>query len=246
MAHFYLSDAVTDAVVGSSVTVTGSEARHAVTVGRLRVGEAMSLGDGEGTIVTGLVTGLVTQAAAESFTVGVDSIAVEEAPSPAIWLAQALAKADRDELAIQAATELGVDGVIPWAAGRSIVKWEGAKLGRNQDRWASILREASKQSLRHRIPALRPLATTADLARLGGEFRIVVLEPGAPRPLGALEADGRDLLLVVGPEGGIAPAELARLEAAGGSLFSLGGTVLRTSTAGPAAIAVLNLVLGRW
>lgn len=242
MAHFYLSDTATDAVVGSTVTVTGSEARHAVTVGRLKVGERMSVGDGLGLIVDGLVT----RVSGESFEVAVESTRFEEAPRPAIWLAQALAKNDRDELAIQAATELGVDGVIPWAAGRSIVKWEGAKVRKHEERWASILREASKQSVRHRVPELRPLASTAALARLGEEFQLVVLEPTADRALSALHTTGRDLLVVVGPEGGIAPAELARLGAAGASVVSLGRNVLRTSTAGPAAIAVLNVVVGRW
>jgi len=242
VAHFYLSDTATDAVVGSTVTVTGSEARHAVTVGRLKVGERMSVGDGLGLIVDGLVT----RVSGESFEVAVESTRFEEAPRPAIWLAQALAKNDRDELAIQAATELGVDGVIPWAAGRSIVKWEGAKVRKHEERWASILREASKQSVRHRVPELRPLASTAALARLGEEFQLVVLEPTADRALSALHTTGRDLLVVVGPEGGIAPAELARLGAAGASVVSLGRNVLRTSTAGPAAIAVLNVVVGRW
>ncbi len=73
-----------------------------------------------------------------------------------------------------------------------------------------------------------------------------MLEPTADRALSALHTTGRDLLVVVGPEGGIAPAELARLGAAGASVVSLGRNVLRTSTAGPAAIAVLNVVVGRW
>jgi 16S rRNA (uracil1498-N3)-methyltransferase len=242
VAHFYLSDAVTDAVAGSIVAVTGREAHHAVTVGRLRTGERLSVGDGRGLVAEGVV-GVVES---DRFELSVESTRFEEAPSPALWLAQALAKNDRDELAIQAATELGIDGVIPWAAGRSIVKWEGAKAGKHEERWASILREASKQSMRHRVPELRPLASTAALAKRGEDFQLVVLEPTATTPLGSLRADGRDLLLVVGPEGGVAPSELARLEAAGGSAFALGSTVLRTSTAGPAAIAVLNLVLGRW
>ena len=242
MAHFYLSETATDAVVGSTVAVTGSEARHAVTVGRLRVGERMSVGDGHGLIAGGVVTRVTD----ESFEVAVESTRFEEAPRPAIWLAQALAKNDRDELAIQAATELGVDGVIPWAAGRSIVKWEGAKVRKHEDRWASILREASKQSVRHRVPELRPLASTAALARLGDEFQLVVLETSSDLRLSALPGTGRDLLVIVGPEGGIAPAELARLTAAGASVVSLGTNILRTSTAGPAAIAVLGVALGRW
>jgi 16S rRNA (uracil1498-N3)-methyltransferase len=126
------------------------------------------------------------------------------------------------------------------------VKWEGAKIRRHEERWASILREASKQSVRHRVPLLRPLASTAALAKLGEEFQLVVLEPTADLKLGAMPRTGRDLLVVVGPEGGIAPAELARFAAAGASAVSLGANVLRTSTAGPAAIAVLNVALGRW
>src|SRR5690606_29828117 len=128
---------------------------------------------------------VVSAVGADRFELSVEATRFEDAPRPAIWLAQALAKNDRDELAIQAATELGVDGVIPWAAGRSIVKWEGAKVRRHEERWASILREASKQSVRHRVPELRPLTSTSALARLGEEFQLVVLEPTAGLKLSA-------------------------------------------------------------
>ena len=163
-----------------------------------------------------------------------------------IFLAQALAKGDRDELAVQAATELGVDGVIPWTAARSISRWEGAKVAKGHDRWSAIVREATKQSIRAWLPDVLDLASTNQLSRLAGEVRMLVLEPTADLALSALEADDRDIVLVVGPEGGIAPTELATLTAAGATLVRLGDTVLRTSTAGPAAIAVLNAKLGRW
>jgi 16S rRNA (uracil1498-N3)-methyltransferase len=242
VAHFYLSETATDAEIGGILVVTGPEARHAVTVGRLKTGERLSVGDGQGMIAEGVVSAV----GADRFELSVEATRFEDAPRPAIWLAQALAQNDRDELAIQAATELGVDGVIPWAAGRSIVKWEGAKVRRHEERWASILREASKQSVRHRVPELRPLTSTSALARLGEEFQLVVLEPTAGLKLSALPRTGRDLLLVVGPEGGIAPAELAGLAAGGASAVSLGTNILRASTAGPAAIAVLSVALGRW
>lgn len=225
-----------------TVEVTGSEARHAITVGRLKIGERLSVGDGHGTIAEGVVSAV----GSDRFDIVVESVGVEDEPRPSLWLAQALAKNDRDELAIQVSTELGVDGVIPWAAGRSIVKWEGAKQRKHQQRWESILREASKQSLRHRIPELRPLASTSALAKLGAEFRIVVLAPTGSEPLSLLLPDERDILLVVGPEGGIASGELARFAAAGASIVTLGSRILRTSTAGPAAISVLNSALGRW
>ncbi|MBB5632257.1 16S rRNA (uracil1498-N3)-methyltransferase [Cryobacterium mesophilum] len=242
MAHFYLSDAVTDCSVGETVAVAGAEARHAVAVGRLRVGETLSVGDGRGTVAAGVVSDI----GADRFSLEVQAVRFTEEPSPALWLAQALAKNDRDELAIQAATELGVDGVVPWAAGRSIVKWEGAKIRKHEERWATILREAGKQSMRSRIPFLRPLASSADIAKLGAQFHLVVLDPTGHMPLSGLVPDDRDILLVVGPEGGIAPAELSRFAAAGGTTARLGASILRASTAGPAAIAVLNGALGRW
>ncbi len=242
MAHLYLSDDVAGVTAGDVVEVSGSEARHAITVGRLKVGEHLRLGDGQGTIARGTVSSVD----GEQFAVTVESVSVEVEPSPSLWLAQALAKNDRDEQAIQAATELGIDGIVPWAAGRSIVKWEGPKRLRHEQRWANILREASKQSLRHRIPTLHPLATTSAIARLGDSFHLVVLDPNGTYPLTALKPDGRDLLLVVGPEGGIAQTELAAFVAAGASVVSMGPGILRTSTAGPAAVAVLNGILQRW
>jgi 16S rRNA (uracil1498-N3)-methyltransferase len=188
----------------------------------------------------------VVSAEPTAFVVEVESAIETPAATPAIWLAQALAKGDRDEHAVQQATELGVDGVIPWSAQRSIVKWEGAKLRKGHDRWAAIVREASKQSMRAWVPEVADLAGTAVLAALAAETRMLVLEPTADESLTDVTPDGRDVVLVVGPEGGIAPAELSRLESAGSTLVRLGDTILRTSTAGPAAIAVLNARLQRW
>ena len=242
MAHFYLSDDLESASVGSRVSVTGQEARHAVTVSRIAVGESIAIGNGAGLVVTGSVI----SAEPTEFVVSVETVAETPPPSPAVWLAQALAKGDRDEQAVQQAAELGVDGVIPWAAQRSIVKWEGAKIRKGHERWAAIVREASKQSIRPWIPEVGELVSTAMLAVLAKDTRMLVLEPAASVAITSLQPDGRDVVLVVGPEGGIAPAELSRLEAAGATLVRLGDTILRTSSAGPAAIAVLNAQLGRW
>jgi len=246
MAHFFLDESLRaeDCAPGAVVRVGGSEARHAVTVSRIRPGEQLLLGNGAGLILGGTV---VTAEPTE-LSLRVDTNTVTPPATPRILLVQALAKGDRDELAIQAATELGIDGVIPWAAARSVSRWEGAKIARGRERWASIVREAGKQSIRPWLPSVEGLASTKALAALAGSTRMLLLEPTASARLTEVPAptDDRDILLVVGPEGGIAPSELAILEAAGATRVRLGDTILRTSTAGPAAVAILNATLGRW
>lgn len=239
MAHFYLNELL---VAGESASISGSEARHAVTVSRLGVGEQVSIGNGQGLVISGPIS----VATPTGLTITAETTVSVERSSPAIVLAQALAKGDRDELAIQAATELGVDAVIPWAAARSISKWEGTKVSKGHDRWSAVVREATKQSIRAWIPDVLDLASTKQLAKLAPGLRMLVLEPSATTGLGDLELDDRDLVLVVGPEGGVSPAELEVLVASGAELVRMGTNVLRTSTAGPAAIAVLNTMLGRW
>lgn len=239
MASLYLVPDLTapDAASDGLVQVTGDEARHAITVARVRVGEAIAVGNGAGLILEGTVA----STDGGVLTVAVDVAVNEEKPTPELWLAQALAKGDRDELAIQAATELGVSGVIPWQAERSVSRWQGDKAAKGRERWRSIVREATKQSIRAWVPEVAEPTTTAGLVALPG--LIVVLEPTASTPLTALPLGEHDrITLVVGPEGGVSPAELAVFE----HHVRLGTEVLRTSTAGPAALAVLNARLGRW
>jgi 16S rRNA (uracil1498-N3)-methyltransferase len=242
VASLYLAPELTGADVGagSVVQVTGDEARHAITVARVRVGERISVSDGDGL----LATGSVTSTGGGVVSVEIESAARHPAPAPELWLAQALAKGDRDELAVQAATELGVSGVIPWAAERSISRWEGPKATKGRERWASIVREATKQSIRPRVPVVESIVSTAALSQLPGS--ILVLEPEATTRLTEVPLDGARITLVVGPEGGIAPRELDALASAGATPVRLGPEVLRTSTAGPAALAILNGRLGRW
>ena len=239
MASLYLIPEIDDrdAVVGGVVRVTGDEARHAISVARVRVGEHIAVGDGAGLVVEGLVASI----AGGELAVTVERTRREERPRPELWLAQALAKGDRDELAVQAATELGVSGVIPWAAERSVSRWEGAKAEKGRERWASIVREASKQAIRAWVPEVAGLATTADLAALPG--LVLALEPTASTALTDVVLDDRDrITLIVGPEGGISSRELEQFAVQ----VRLGPEVLRTSSAGPAALAVLNARLGRW
>ncbi|WP_158864057.1 16S rRNA (uracil(1498)-N(3))-methyltransferase [Leifsonia sp. AG29] len=242
MANLYLSEELDRAEPGGRITLTGPEARHAATVNRTRAGESVLIGNGRGL----LAGGRVVVATGSELTVEVETVSHTDVPSPRITLVQALAKGDRDELAIQAATELAVDRIVPWSAARSVSRWEGPKIAKGRDRWASIVREATKQSIRAWTPEVAELASTTDVAALAAHARVLVLEPDADRPLTGVAPDGRDIVIVVGPEGGIAPAELDAFQRAGAELVRLGDTVLRTSTAGPAALAVLAAALRRW
>jgi 16S rRNA (uracil1498-N3)-methyltransferase len=244
MSHLYLDESLDLASVapGATVELSGDEARHAVTVSRVRTGERIAIGDGRGI----RVLGVVTATGPRELTLEADEVVVEEPPAIRITLVQALAKGDRDELAVQAATELGVDAIVPWAAARSVSRWEGPKAEKGRQRWATIVREAVKQSIRSWLPPVAPVTATGALPAAVEGCRMLLLEPTATATLTELRPDGRDLALVVGPEGGIAPSELEALVAAGAEPVRLGASVLRTSTAGPAAIAVLNATLGRW
>jgi 16S rRNA (uracil1498-N3)-methyltransferase len=241
--HFLLDDSLEERP-GDSVTLTGAEAHHAATVRRVRVDETVTVGDGRGV----WLTGVVEYVQPKQVVVRITARREDAAPAPRILLVQALAKGDRDELAVQAATELGVDEIVPWQAERSISRWDAAKALKGRARWDTIVREASKQAHRAWLPTVAPLASTADLAdRARAGATLLVLEPTAEDALSAVDPPrDSDVVLVVGPEGGISAAELTTLEDAGATLVRLGDTVLRTSTAGPAALAVVSARLGRW
>ncbi len=229
---------------GEVSTLDGPEGHHAATVQRLRVGEELILADGRGATASAVVTAV----GRGSLTVRV--LAREYARPHAVRLvvAQGIAKGDRGELAVQAMTEVGVDEIVPWAAARSVVRWRDERGDKARQRWIDTAREATKQARRPWLPAVTAAASTTALAgRLRSAALGLVLHESASAPLAAVDlpAEG-DVVLVVGPEGGVADEELAAFEAAGARTVRLGPEVLRTSTAGVAALAVLSARLGRW
>ncbi|MFC5338359.1 16S rRNA (uracil(1498)-N(3))-methyltransferase [Leucobacter denitrificans] len=245
MANMYLDESLVGAAVGDEITVTGDEGRHAVRVSRLRVGEQTLIGNGHGL----MVTGGVSQIDRDRFTVRVEAVRNTTKPTPGVYLVQALAKGDRDDRAIEQATEFGVDGVIPWQSDRSVSRWEGEKAAKGVAKWSRIAREASKQSMRGWIPEVRELTTLDELCLLAQHAHLLVLHPRGERRLSEWARElhlEQDIYLVVGPEGGLSDRELEKLAEAGAHTLLLGETVLRTSSAGPAALAVLNTQLGRW
>lgn len=229
---------------GETLSLRGAEGHHAVDVRRLRSGEAVILGDGAGKTCRCRIT------TAERGSLSAEIVEILEEPVPRVrvTLQQALAKGGRDELAIQAATEAGVWAVRPWLARRSISRWEGRKVERGVERWRSVVREAAKQSLRSRIPEVLPLCAEPSGRLCGDDASLrLVLDPEADERLGQLSvSETGDITILVGPEGGIPEQDLVSLSEAGVRRVRLGETVLRTSTAGVAALAILNAKAGIW
>ena len=240
---FVSADRLAGAASGSTIVLDGSEGRHAATVKRIRVGEQVLLADGVGHRAEAIVEGV----GPGELHLRVQAIMLQPQPNSRFVLVQALAKGDRDEQAIEAATELGVDEVVPWQAARSVVIWRGERAARSLRKWESIVLAAAKQSRRTRVPLVsEPANHQAVIQRIEQASLALVLHEDAERVLAGLELPpSGDVVLIVGPEGGISPDELSAFETAGAVAVRLGHNVLRSSSAGPAALAVMSAA-GRW
>lgn len=231
---------------GSDFVLDGPEGRHAATVRRLRVGESLALTDGRGGLASCRVAAPVGR---DALRLQVLDRRHEPAPALRVTVAQALLKGDRGERAVELATEAGVDSVLPWRAARCVARWEeGARGDKALQRWRTTAREAAKQARRAWLPDVAPPVDTGALAdRVAAADQALVLHESAQEGLASVELPDRgDLLVVVGPEGGIDGAELATLTAAGATAVRLGPTVLRASTAAAVALGALGVLTGRW
>lgn len=225
------------------VLLTGDEGRHAARVKRIGVGERVRIGDGDGT----LLDCVVSEVRADGLRLAVQARRVVAEPEPRLVVVQALPKGDRGELSVEVMTELGVDEIIPWSAARSIVQWQGARGEKALARWRRTAREAAKQSRRARVPTIAELASTTQVAARVAAATGLVLDESATAPLATVSVPtSGEIVLVIGPEGGIGDEELTRFIAAGAVAVRLGEPVLRTSTAGGAALAALSVRLNRW
>jgi 16S rRNA (uracil1498-N3)-methyltransferase len=229
---------------GDVIVLSGPEGRHGATVRRLTPGERADVTDGAGN----LAECVVTQAGGGVLHLAVRSRRAEPPADPAVVVVQALPKGDRGQLAVELMTEAGVDVIVPWAAQRCVTQWHGERGERALARWRATAREAAKQARRARFPEVARLASTPDVTRAAGSAALaVLLDPGAATALSTLPLPSSgDLMVIVGPEGGLSPAETAALAGAGAVAAHLGPTVLRTSTAGLVAASVLLSRAGRW
>lgn len=240
----HLAESLAGVAVGEVVEVTGDEAHHAVAVRRLRVGERLLLTDGAGA----LAEGEVASTGKRVFTVAVSAVRSEPRPAPEVVVVQALPKGDRGELAVEVLTEIGVARVVPWAAERSVAVWKGERAVKSLARWRATAREAGKQARRPWAVTVDELARTSDVVDLVAAADLaVVLHEEAAAPLATLEVPtSGTVVVVVGPEGGLTDAEVSAYVGAGAVSVRLGAEVLRTSTAGVAAVAALLARTPRW
>ena len=231
-------------VAGARVVLDGAEGHHAAVVRRLRVGERLLLTDGAGTAADCVVL----EVGRDQLTASVESVVGEAAPQPRLVVVQSLPKGDRGETAVETLTEVGVDVIVPWAAARCVTQWKDQRGAKALERWRGTAREAAKQSRRVWWPDVEGVASTAEVAALIAAAALgLVLHEGATDALGAVDVpQSGSVVVVVGPEGGITDDERAAFEAAGAVSVRMGPSVLRTSTAGTAAAAVLLAATPRW
>lgn len=223
-------------------TLDGDEGRHAATVKRMREGEVIHLCDGQGSRAIATVVKVHKQ----SLDLTIDQFTFEEAPEPKFIVVQALAKGERAELAVEMLTEVGADAIIPWRAEHSIGKWDSVDKG--LEKWRRTSRESAKQSRRAWIPEISNLMSTAEVCELMSQTQSVfVLHESADQALAACAIrEQGTIMIVVGPEGGISPDELAAFSAAGARVVHMGASVMRTSTAGAIAVGGLLMRSQRW
>jgi len=224
--------------------LAGPEGRHAATVRRLSAGERADVTDGAGAVAECVVTAV----SAGTVEFRVLARRADPPPEPAIVIVQAIPKGDRAELSVELMTEVGADVVMPWQAERCVVQWRGDRAARALDRWRRAAREAAKQSRRSRFPEVTEATALAGVAaRAHAASLAIILDPEAPTALRRLPLPARgEIVVIVGPEGGVTAAETAELASAGAVSARLGPTIMRTSTAGAVATATLLAGCGRW
>ena len=240
----FVHPAIGSAAVGETVRLDGDEGHHAAVVRRVATGEQVTLTDGEGHVARCRVA----ESGKGWLDLSVLEVSTHPEERPRLIVVQALPKGERGELAVEMLTEVGVDVIVPWSASRSIARWKGDRVEKSLAKWRSAAREAAKQSRRSWFPTVADLATTEDVVALLAKASVrVVLHEAASGPLADVPVPGRgEIVIVVGPEGGITDDELEAFSAVGAEPLRMGSSVLRSSTAGVAAAAALLARTPRW
>jgi 16S rRNA (uracil1498-N3)-methyltransferase len=233
---------------GELAVADGDEGFHAASVRRIRVGEELDLGDGAGAVAHCVVE----EVAKARLTARVLKRWTVEPVKPTVTVVQALPKSDRSELAIELATEAGADAFVAWQAVWCVARWDGNRAEKGLRRWRAVARAAARQARRPHIPSVSGVVSTGDLVAdvreaVAAGTTVLASHESATKPLPKIAlAQSHSLIMVVGPEGGIADDEIAALSEAGAMAVRLGPTVLRTSTAAAVALGALGAMTPRW
>lgn len=247
--RFFVTRSLTEtAAPAVELGVSATDLHHMARVLRLVPGDRIIVADPLGAEAEATIVEL----SADRVVADLDAPVVRPR-SPRIVLAPGISRRERMEMTIQKATELGADEIWPLKTQRCVVRLDEDRAGRRAERWRRIAEEAAKQSQRPDVPLVREPMTIAELATEAGRFDLMVVpwEEAAATGLGigaVLDAIGATpdttVLLVIGPEGGLAGDEIASLEAAGGAIVTLGSAILRTETAAIVALALTAYELG--
>ena len=226
-----------------SIEVAGDEAHHAIKVLRIKLGEEILVSDGAGNWVRAVVENIEKK----TFRAKVLERGFQEEKSPRLIVVQGLPKSDRVKDAIEILVESGVDLIIPWQADRSISKWQKDSLVK----WQSAAVAATKQSRRFRKPEIIDGLSLSELLEIESEnSAFLVMHESATTKLSEVVtskfAGMSEIIIVIGPEGGISDSELAVLEGAGAHIVGLGPEVFRSAHAGGAALSAVSALIGRW
>lgn len=242
--HVFIADQLDDAAPGSTIHLDGAEGHHAAQVARVRSGEELEIVDGRGRRVEARVIDVRRNAVSAQ----VMNVIDEPVPAPRLVVVQALAKGDRGERAVETLTEVGVDVIVPWSAAHSVSQWRGDKADRGVEKWRATARSSAKQARRSRVPDVLALMSTPQLRETVESAGLaLLLDEGASTPISQCPVPREgDVVLVVGPEGGLSDAERESLCAWGAMPVRLGPTVLRTSTAGTVAAGIVLAATDRW
>lgn len=225
-----------EAIAAGTARIVGDDHHYLFRVRRLAPGAAVTVFDGAG----GEADAVVEQVAAAEATLRIGPARREDAPDLHLTVIQALIKGERMDWCVQKLVEVGVDRIVVVGTERSVVRLDDDRAASRQVRLATIAREAAKQARRATIPAVE-LASFDDALAIPADLRLCC-HPVASRSLRELiAAPAASAALIVGPEGGLAPAELERAAGAGYETVSLGTSVLRAETAGVAAVAAFRI-----
>ena len=239
MYHFFAQH---ENIHDTYIDITGDDVNHVKNVLRMKTGDELLISSGSNVDYYCHISEMTD----DNIRAEIDSIDEEGRElGIKVWLFQGLPKGDKMELIVQKAVELGVYGIVPFAAKRSVVRLDEKKAGKKQIRWQAIAKGAAEQSGRGLIPEVETVKTYAEALEFAKELDVILvpyeLEEGMKATMSIIEAirPGQSVGIFIGPEGGFEEQEIGQARNAGAVPVTLGRRILRTETAGITTLSIL-------